>query len=102
MMYAHGSKFRRALIEKFLLTVLAAIGFIDHDFNSHMSGGREYTLHQLTRRRFEQAGVTDARNRVEARILADHVGIEISHKPLNIFRATRNAASHLRMPVTGG
>ena len=57
---ADGSEFGSSAIEQFLLTVLAAIGFIDHDLNSHSLGGGNQPFHQLPRHRFEQGSVGNA------------------------------------------
>lgn len=60
MMNAHGSKFCGAVVKQCLLAGLAAIGFVDHDFNSHLPGGGSYVLNQLAHRWFEQRRVGDA------------------------------------------
>src|ERR1700730_6050491 len=79
-MNAHSSQFGGALVEEFLLPGLAAVGFVDHHFDSHVAGGRDYALNQLPRRWFQQGSVADPRPRVEAWAVGDDVGIEISHR----------------------
>jgi hypothetical protein len=68
-MNAYGSKLCSAVVEEFLLAVLAAVGFVDYDFNSHPLRGRDYTLNEFPSRRFEQRRIADARHRVKAPIL---------------------------------
>src|SRR5271169_1731253 len=79
VMNPHGLKVRSAVVEKRLLALLAAVGFIDHDFNSHLLGCGDYALNQLARRWFKQRRVADALHRVKALVLQDHIGVEVSH-----------------------
>jgi hypothetical protein len=52
-MNADGPQLGGTLVEKFLLGALAAIGFLDHEFNSHLLGG-DYARNKLAHRWFEQ------------------------------------------------
>ena len=57
---AHGSQPGRALVEEFLLAFRAAIGFVQHDFDSHLERGGEYACNELASYRFEHGGVVNA------------------------------------------
>jgi|HubBroStandDraft_6_1064221.scaffolds.fasta_scaffold319968_3 hypothetical protein len=80
VVHAHSAKLCGAIVEEFLLAVLAAIGFEDHDFNSHLLRGGDEVLNQFASAWFEQGNVADGRYRFEARVRGDHVGIEVSHR----------------------
>ena len=45
VMNAHGSKFGSSVIKKRKLAVLAAVGFVDHDFNSRLLAGGDKLFH---------------------------------------------------------
>lgn len=79
MVNSYGSKFGSATVEELLLAVLAAVGLKDDDFNSHLLRDRDYALHELASRGFEQGRVIHSRQRGKPRVLADHVTVEVSH-----------------------
>jgi len=62
VVHAHRSKLRRALVKEFLLAVLAAVGFVDHDRNSHLLRRGNQALNELAGCWFEQGRVVDARH----------------------------------------
>jgi hypothetical protein len=68
VMNTHGAKFCGAAVEKRLLAILAAIRLVDHDFNSHLLGGRDQAFHQLSHHRFQQGRVANADDRTKPRI----------------------------------
>jgi len=47
LMHANGAQPGRAIVEQLLLPRLAAVSFIDHDCDSHLTGGVNDLLNQL-------------------------------------------------------
>ena len=80
VVHAHRSKLCSALVEEFLLAILAAVGFIDHDGDSHLLRRGNYALDQFASRGFEQGRVTDTRHGVKARVLRDHIGVKVPRR----------------------
>ena len=94
-MNADGSKPGSAVIEQFLLALLAAIRFVDHDRDSHLLSCRNQTFHQLPGHRFEEGSVGDAEWRSKARIFRDYVTVEAFHQDLRRFTRQINESGRV-------
>jgi hypothetical protein len=73
-------KFGGAVLEQFLLPLLAAVSLINHEFDPHLFGGGDYPGHEQPRCRLQQEWVTDSIHHLKPWIEGKHFGVKIPHK----------------------